>query len=57
MSPDIIASTLFNGILIIIVGWLLNDKLKNMDFRIGRIEQAFFHTSEECLHNRRVGDD
>lgn len=56
MSPDIIASTLFNGILIGLVGWLLNDKLKNMDFRIARIEQAFFHP-EECAHNRRSGDD
>lgn len=50
MSADTIASTLFNGILIGLLGWLLNDKLRNMDFRLARMESTFFKPKPDCEH-------
>lgn len=54
MNPDVLSGAVFNGLLVGVVGWLLNDKLKMMESRIKRIESVFFKSGirrEECDHN------
>ena len=53
MSPEVLSGAIFNGVLVAVVGWLINDKLKTMAYesaeryhnlsaRVMRIEDLFF---------------
>lgn len=64
MNPDILTGAAFNGLLVGVVGWLINDKLKNMTAtaaeryeaisgRIERIEGAFFKNTVRCDHDEK----
>lgn len=48
---NVLAGAGLNAVLLLVIGWMINDKIKNVDFRISRIEKTFFN-SENNIWNK-----